>query len=63
MFKFGTFCCFLGMALLYVGVFMTFGIQAKSETIRLTTISLLVAGMAKVWIGVTFWDIALKGDK
>ena len=62
MFKFGTFFCFVGMACLYVGFGMTFGIQAKSEIIRLTIITLLGAGMVKCWMGVTLWSIALKGN-
>lgn len=61
--KFGTVCCFLGVACLYVAAFMLFGIEAKSDIMRLTTIALLIAGMVKVWAGVTFWSIALKGSK
>lgn len=63
MFKVGSFFCFIGMACLYVAVFMMFGFGGKTEILRLTTLALLVAGMVKVWAGVTFWSIALKGSK
>lgn len=63
MFKFGTLCCFVGVACLYVAVFIMFGLGVKTEILRLTTLALLVAGMVKIWAGVTFWSIALKGSK
>lgn len=63
MLKVGSFFCFIGIACLYVAAFMLFGIEAKSDIVRLTTIALLIAGMVKVWAGVTFWSIALKGAK
>lgn len=63
MFKVGSFFCFIGIACLYVAMFMMFGLGAKTEILRLTTLALLVAGMAQCWTGVALWSIALKGSK
>ena len=63
MFKFGTFICFVGMACLYVAMFIMFGLGVKTEILRLTSLALLVAGMAQCWMGVALWSIALKGSK
>ena len=63
MFKVGSFFCFIGIACLYVAVFMMFGFGGKTEILRLTTLALLVAGMAQCWMGVALWSIVLKGNK